>query len=458
MLREGQYQRVHFVGVGGTGMAPLARIFHDAGRAVTGSDLNESAAVRWLEEAGIVVYRGHRAENVGDADLVIISSAVPADNAEVVKARERGLPVMKRAEALGALTRERKTIAIGGTHGKTTTTAMAALILTRAGGDPSYMVGGDVPELGGSGHWGSGDWLVTEADEFDGSFLRFAPRVGVITSIEADHLDFYGSLEAVVDAFTRFAALPGPEGSLVVCVDDRRVRTLAEATTTPVLSYGLDQPALWRAMDVCMDETGSHFVVHRGDDALGEVALRVPGRHNVANALAAVAATHVAGAPFAAAVGALAGFGGARRRFEVKGRAKDVVVVDDYGHHPTEIAATLAAARTRKPGRLCVVFQPHTYHRTKALLGDFAKALEAADVVVVTDVYMPAGREVDTLGISSADVVAAMHHPDTHYVGAMEEAVSYVCERLRPGDMLLTMGAGNIFRLGEEVLARLGRE
>ncbi|MHB9091024.1 MAG: UDP-N-acetylmuramate--L-alanine ligase, partial [Chloroflexota bacterium] len=404
MLREGQYQRVHFVGVGGTGMAPLARIFHDAGRAVTGSDLNESAAVRWLEEAGIVVYRGHRAENVGDADLVIISSAVPADNAEVVKARERGLPVMKRAEALGALTRERKTIAIGGTHGKTTTTAMAALILTRAGGDPSYMVGGDVPELGGSGHWGSGDWLVTEADEFDGSFLRFAPRVGVITSIEADHLDFYGSLEAVVDAFTRFAALPGPEGSLVVCVDDRRVRTLAEATTTPVLSYGLDQPALWRAMDVCMDVTGSHFVVHRGDDVLGEVALRVPGRHNVANALAAVAATHVAGAPFAAAVGALAGFGGARRRFEVKGRARDVVVVDDYGHHPTEIAATLAAARTRKPGRLWVVFQPHTYHRTKALLGDFAKALEAADVVVVTDVYMPAGREVDTLGISSADV------------------------------------------------------
>ena len=456
MLLAGKYKRVHFVGVGGTGMSPLARVFHDAGHVVTGSDLSDSAATRWLASAGVTVYRGHRADNVGDADLVVISSAVPADNPEVVRARELNLPVAKRAEVLGALTREHKTIAVAGTHGKTTTSAMTALILARAGLDPTFLIGGDVADLGGSGRLGYGEWLVAEADEFDGSFLRFSPRVAVVTSVEADHLDYYGSLEAIVEAFAGFAALPPREGCVVGCADDARVRDLLASARARAVSYGLVETAEWRATDVRLDESGSRFVVQRGSETLGEVALRVPGRHNVANALAALAATREAGASFAAARAALAEFRGAGRRFELKGVVRGVTVVDDYGHHPTEIAATLAAARTKNPRRLWCVFQPHTYHRTKSLLHEFARALEAADVAVVTDVYMPAGREVDTLGVSAADIVAAMNHENAHYVGGLDEAVAFVVDRLAAGDMLLTMGAGNVFRVGEEVLARLG--
>ncbi len=456
MLLAGKYKRIHFVGIGGSGMAPLARVFHDAGCAVSGSDLNRSAATRWLEAAGVTIYDGHRAENVGQAELVVISSAVPAANPELAYARERQLPVLKRAEVVGALTRERKTIAVAGTHGKTTTSAMAALILTRAGLDPTFLIGGDVADLGGSGRLGRGDWLVAEADEFDGSFLRFAPRVAVITSIEADHLDYYGSLEAIVRAFAAFAALAPGEGAVVGCGDDPRVREVLRGVAARPLTYGLAEAAYWWASQLRLDAAGSRFLVHRGEETLGAVTLRVPGRHNVANALAAIAATQEAGAPFAAAHEALSDFGGVGRRFEIKGVARGVTVVDDYGHHPTEIAATLAAARTKRPRRLWCVFQPHTYHRTKSLLPEFARALEAADVVVVTDVYMPAGREVDTLGVSSADIVAAMQHEQAHYVGGLAEAAAFVGERLEAGDMLITMGAGNVFRVGEEVLARLG--
>lgn len=451
-----KYKRIHFVGAGGTGMAPLARIFRDAGYSVSGSDLNESAATQWLRGAGVEVFLGHRAENVGEAQLVVISSAVPADNPEVVRARELGLPVMKRAEVLGALTRERKTIAVAGTHGKTTTSAMVATILAGTGLDPTYMIGGDVPGLGGSGHLGTGEWLVAEADEFDGSFLRFSPRVAVLTSIEPDHLDFYGSLEAIVDAFARFANLPPEDGCVIGCADDARVRALLRSVQVRAVTYGLDEPAEWWASNVYLDEHGSRFVVNYELNELGEFSLRVPGRHNVANALAAIAATHESGASPDAARAALAEFGGAKRRFEVKGVVRGVTVVDDYGHHPTEIAATLAAARTKNPRRLWCVFQPHTYHRTKSLLPEFARALEAADVVVVTDVYMPAGREVDTLGVSAADIVFAMNHDDAHYVPSLEDAVDFACRGLEAGDMLITMGAGNVFRVGEEVVARLG--
>lgn len=453
----GKYGRVHFVGVGGTGMAPLARMLRDGGLAVTGSDLNESAATLWLGEAGVTVYHGHRPENLGDADLVVASSAVPDDNSEVVRARELGLPVLKRAEVLGLITRERQTIAVGGTHGKTTTSAMCSFILARAGMDPSYMVGGYVFDLQGSGHLGQGEWLVAEADEFDGSFLRFAPRVAVITSIEADHLDYYGSLEAIEDAFRRFAALPPAAGAVVGCGDDTRVLAAMRDSRARNITYGLQPGADWTVADLRLDENGSRFVVVHDGERQEELSLRVLGRHNVANALAAVAATREAGAPLAAAKDALATFRGAGRRFEIKGVAAGVTVVDDYGHHPTEIAATLAAARTKNPRRLWCVFQPHTYHRTKSLLPDFARALEAADVVVVTDIYMPAGREVDTLGVCAADIVALMKHRDAHHVGGLAEAVDFVCRRLAPGDMLLTMGAGTIFRVGEEVLERLSR-
>ncbi|MHB1130786.1 MAG: UDP-N-acetylmuramate--L-alanine ligase [Chloroflexota bacterium] len=455
MILGGKYRHVHFVGVGGTGMAPLARVVRESGCTVTGSDLNESASTAWLREAGVSVFGGHRAENVGAADLVVTSSAVPADNPEVVAARQRGLPLLKRAELLGLLTRERPTIAIGGTHGKTTTSAMAALILSRAGLDPTFLVGGHVIDLAGSGHLGQGQWLVAEADEFDGSFLRFAPRVAVVTSVEADHLDFYGTLDNVMDAFRGFVALPPPDGAVVGCTDHASVVDVLRAARARVVTYGLQPGAEWTVADLRFDENGSRFaVVHEGK-RLDEFSLRVPGAHNVANALAALVATREAGAPLSATKEALADFHGAGRRFEVKGVVAGVTVVDDYGHHPTEIAATLAAARTRRPRRLWCIFQPHTYHRTKSLLPEFAAALRAADVVVVTDVYMPAGREVDTLGVGSGDIVRLMNHADAHHIGEPEAAVAYALSRMAPGDLVLTMGAGNIFRAGEALLAQL---
>ncbi len=452
-----QGKRVHFVGIGGSGMSPLAHMLHEAQAQVSGSDLIDSIAVQKLRVAGITVYRGHDATNLGNAQLVIASSAVPASNPELVEANKRGLVIRKRAEILGNLTRERKTIAVSGTHGKTTTAAMIALIMREAGLDASYMIGGDVPDLGGSGHWGEGEWLVTEADEFDGSFLRFSPRVAVVTSVEADHLDFYGTLDAVESAFAQFMALPPQEGSVIICSDYERIRKLAATAIAPVVTYSAQRPADWHAWDVVLNEQGSFFMLSHLGEKVGEGRLVVPGLHNVSNAVAAVAAASEAGVEPQVSLQALAGYHGSRRRFELKGRAAGVTFVDDYGHHPTEVAATLAAARTRNPRRLWCLFQPHTYHRTKSMLTEFARALEAADVVVVTDVYMPAGRERDTLGISAGDIVKHMNHPDAHYLAGLEDSAGYIYDRLRPGDLVLTMGAGDVYKAGEALLERLKR-
>ncbi|HID88799.1 MAG TPA: UDP-N-acetylmuramate--L-alanine ligase [Anaerolineales bacterium] len=451
-------QRVHFVGIGGAGLSAIARVLMEQGAVVTGSDLVLSPAAEALARDGARVYVGHQAGQVDGADWVVVSSAVPEDNVEVLAAREAGIPVVRRAQVLGEMMEGRVGVAVAGTHGKTTTTAMVASILWEAGLDPTFIVGGVMVGLGTNGRAGTGPHFVVEADEYDRTFLELRPRVAVVTNVEHDHPDCYPNFAHFRAAFADFVALLPPDGLLVTCRDDRVALELGAARAArgwPVVSYGLTGEPTWTARELHPNPSGGmDFVVVRAGQALGEVRLRVPGSHNVLNGLAALAVTVHLGVPFPTARSALEEFRGVGRRFEVKGEADGVTVVDDYAHHPTEIRATLAAARQRFPGRpLWAVWQPHTYSRTQALLEGFARAFGRADHVLVLPIY--AAREEDRLGVSSADVVAAMAHPDARLVGSREEAVVVLGTEVRPGDVVLTLGAGDGDRVGEWLLAVL---
>ena len=454
--------RVHFVGVGGVGQNAIARVLREAGVAVSGSDLGESAGTRDLAALGATISIGHRAEAVEGAGLVVVSSAVPTDNPEIIRARELGLPVIKRAEFLGELTRARAAICVAGTHGKTTTSAMVGLAFVAGGLDPTVLVGGTVPSLGTGGRFGRGAHLVAEADEFDGSFLRFTPSVAVVTGVEPDHLDFYGSFARIVEAFRGFVARIPADGSLVLCADDPAALDLATACAGRVVTYALDGEADWRATDIQPNDLGGNdFTAALHGAGRGRFRLAVPGRHNVANALATLAVCDLCSVGATAVGEALSLFAGVKRRFERKGEAAGVVVIDDYAHHPTEIRATLQAARERYPsgdraGRLWCVFQPHTIHRTKSLFADFATSFGAADLVLIPDIYVPAGREVVTGEVTSAKLVVAMAHPGATAIGTLGAAVEYLAAEVRPGDVVLTMGAGDVYKVGDELLKRLG--
>jgi len=456
---------IHLVGIGGAGLSAIAKVLLEQGYRVSGSDLAPGPITEPLAVLGATIYTGHAAQQVEGADIVLISSAVPVDNPEVVEARRRAIPVVKRAEFLGWLTTAYgrtdgplRLIAVAGTHGKTTTTAMIAWLLSRAGQDPSYIIGGVLPQLGSNAHAGRGPHFVIEADEYDRTFLGLHPHVAVITTVEWDHVDCYPTPEDFRMAFREFAALVPEDGLLVVCADDAVAEELGELRGTqgkPVVSYGLDAEAEWRATQVQANALGgSDFRVWRRDERLGIVSLRIPGQHNVRNALAALAVAHHLSIPFEVAAKALAEFTGAERRFEQKGESCDIIVVDDYAHHPTEIRATLAAARQRYPGRaIWAVFQPHTYSRTKALLDGFAASFADADHVIITDIY-PA-REHDTLGVCAAHIVERMAHPDARHIGGLREVAEFLLHRLQPGDVLITLGAGDGYRIGEWVLAGL---
>lgn len=453
---SGVRRRVHFVGVGGVGQNAIARVLLEAGYPVSGSDLKDSEATRDLERLGAAIRVGHRAEQVEGAGLVVISSAVPADNPEVVRALELGVPVVKRAEFLGELTRHRRSVCVAGTHGKTTTSAMIGLALVAGGLDPTVLVGGVVPALGTGGRFGRGEHLVAEADEFDGSFLRFTPGIAVVTNVEPDHLDFYRDFAAIVDAFRAFVGRVPDDGYLIVCRDDPVARDLGAACSGRTVTYGLGPGGDWQAVEIAPNDLGGNdLVALRRGQVFGRFRLAVPGRHNVANALAALAAADLCGVGPAAAAEALARFGGVRRRLELKGVEGGIRVYDDYAHHPTEIAATLRAARERHRGRLWCVFQPHTVNRTKSLFGEFAAAFGEADRVLVADIYVPAGREATTGEVTSADLVRAMRHPSAEHVARLEDIVERLAAEARPGDLVLTMGAGDVYRVGEELLARL---
>ena len=454
LLQAGTH--VHLVGIGGIGLSAIARVLKGWGYRVSGSDQQLSPLTEALVAEGIGVYGGHRAEQVAGADVVVVSSAIPESNPEVVEAKRQGLPVVKRDQFLGELTRAKVTIAVAGAHGKTTTSAMLAWILTQAGLDPTFIVGGVLQDLNTNARAGAGPHFVIEADEYDRAFLGLKPDVAAITTLEHDHPDCYPTFDEMRAAFVEFAQGVTPGGLLILCGEDRESKELAaclQGDACRVETSGLKPEWDWWAEGVQLGNSAS-FEVWRKGKRLGTCALQVPGRHNVLNALAAMAASHEVGVEFSVAAAALTRFRGTERRFEVKGHVAGVTVVDDYAHHPTEIQATLAAARLKYPGRaIWAVFQPHTYSRTAILLDSFAAAFENADHVLVTEIY--AAREFDTFGVSGASVVGLMTHPDVRHVETLGEASDILLDRVQPGDVVITLGAGDGYLIGERLLEGL---
>lgn len=454
-LKPGMH--IHLVGIGGAGLSAIAHVLLEEGYPVSGSDLVASATTEQLAARGARVTIGHDAACIAGADVVVVSAAVPPDNVEVVRAHQLGLPVIKRAELLAHMMSGRVGVAVAGTHGKTTTTAMIARALLEAGRDPTFIVGGVIGGLGTSARAGKGPFVV-EADEYDRMFLSLRPWAAVVTNIEHDHPDCYPTFDSMVEAFSQFAATLPEDGVLVACWDNPAARQLGEqrqAQNKPVVLYGTGKGASWQAVDVQPNQAGgSDFVLLDRGRTVGLVRLRVPGVHNVVNALAALAVLDRLGVPFDKARDSLREFLGVGRRFEVTGEAGGVTVVDDYGHHPTEIRATLAAARAHFAGRkLWAVFQPHTYSRVKAFLPGFASAFGDADHVIVMKIY--AARERDSADISGADIAAQSSHRDIRYLPNLEDAVAYLLERVKPGDVIITLSAGDGNRVGQMVLERL---
>jgi len=455
----GKIEKIHFVGIGGIGMSGIAEVLLNLGYKVSGSDLRGSDTTERLAALGGEIYLGHAAENLTNVDVVVTSTAVQEDNPEVAEARSRMIPVIPRAEMLAELMRMKYGIAIAGTHGKTTTTSMVATVLTHGGIDPTIVIGGKLNTLGTNAKLGQGKFLVAEADESDGSFLKLSPTIAVVTNIDADHLDFYtGGLPQIKDTFVDFINKIPFYGLAVLCLDDRNVAEILPRVKKRFVTYGLSSQADIRATHVKLDGFSTTFVAHYKGYRMGEVTFRMPGAHNVLNALACIAVAMELDVPFAQIQEGFALFGGVGRRFQVKGEMNDIMVVDDYGHHPVEIKATLSAAKCGWPERrLVVAFQPHRYTRTKELFDDFVTCFYDADLLVLTDIY--AASEQPIPGIT-ADALAKQIRKHG------QRDVSYVADRLavpdhlrgivQPGDIVVTLGAGNIWQAGEQLLEKLG--
>ncbi len=442
---------VHFVGIGGIGMSGIAEVLLSLGGRVSGSDLRESEVTRRLRARGAKVRIGHRASNVRGADVVVVSSAVPADNPERLEAARRGVPVIPRAEMLAELARLKKTVTVSGSHGKTTTTSLVGLALAGAGADPTLVVGGQVRNLAANARVGLGEYIVAEADESDGSFLLLSPRVAVVTNIDDDHLDHYGTLENLKRAFVEHLEKLPFYGCAILCADDPGLAEILPRVRKPRRTYGFG-PADYRAAKVRLSASESVFEVRRGGKPLVTVRLAVPGKHNVLNALAAVAGADVLGLDVKKAARGLAEFRGVGRRLETLGRAAGVTFVDDYGHHPTEIRTTLRAVLDLLPHeRLIVLFQPHRYSRTKMLAREFGAAFRGADMVHVLDIY-PAG-EKPLPGVTSELILDALRRAKVR--GAPFTRALDVAKELRAGDLVLTIGAGDVWKLGEDLRRRL---
>jgi UDP-N-acetylmuramate--alanine ligase len=453
--------QLHFVGIGGIGMSGIAEVFLNQGYPVTGSDLSASDVTRRLEQLGAKIFLGHAASNVQGAQVVVISSAVKPTNPEVMEARKLRIPVIPRAEMLGELMRGKVGIAVAGTHGKTTTTSMLATVLTLAGLDPTLVIGGKVDSLGGNAKLGQGKYVVAEADESDGSFLHLPASLGIVTNIDNDHLDHYGSLEAVEDAFVEFVGKLPFYGLAAVCGEDAGVQRCLARMTKPVTTYGFSAKWDFYADQITTVGTGSRFQVWQANppgkhQLLGTVTLRVPGRHNILNSLAAVAIGMKLGLSFEKISESLHEFRGVKRRFEVRWENIDTrqLVIDDYGHHPTEIIATLAAAKQVWSGRIVTVFQPHRYSRTLNCQQDFLKAFHDSDVVMITDIY---GAGEDPIEGVSADKLAkalrgvAKPHQVIEYSGDLNSTKMSVLAQFTEGDMILFLGAGSITKLAEQI-------
>jgi UDP-N-acetylmuramate--alanine ligase len=460
MVSFRNFQRIHLVGIGGIGMSGIAEVLLTLGYSVSGSDTRPSTITERLQDLGAVIYEGHKASNVDGAHVVVMSSAIQSQNPEVIEAHKLKIPVIPRAEMLAELMRLKYGIAVGGAHGKTTTTSLVASILTAAHLDPTFVIGGRVNQAGTTARLGRGDYFVVEADESDRSFLLFAPVVAVVTTIDREHLDQYSSLEDIQGAFVQFVNRVPFYGAAILCLDEPNVQAIIPSVKRPILTYGTSGQADLVISDIQLQGFSSEFrLTYKGED-LGIFRLpHPPGIHNVRNAAAAAAVGLYLNVPAELIRQGLANFGGVGRRFDVKGTVNDITVIDDYGHHPTEIRATLEAARGCKFNRLLVLFQPHRYSRTQHLWDDFRLAFNLADVLVVTDIY--AASESPIPGITSEALAGAIReagHKNVHYIRSMQESIEFLLKNSRPGDAILTVGAGNVSRAGNELTVLLGTE
>lgn len=450
-------QHLHFTGIGGIGMSGIAEVLLNLGYKISGSDLKLSATTEHLSQLGAHIYEGHSAENVGTAKAVVVSSAVDAANPEVLEARRRGIPVIPRGELLAELMRLKYGIAIAGSHGKTTTTSMTAAILSGGGLDPTVVVGGKVAAMGGSNaRIGRSDFLVVESDESDGSFLKLSPILAVITNIDREHLDHYSGIDEIREAFREFTNKVPFYGAAILCLDDENVQQMLPSINRRTITYGRSSQADLRITESVTGHFESRFRVRARGRDLGEFHLRLPGPHNVLNATAAIGIGLELDVKLDAIREALAGFTGVERRFQTRGEARGITVIDDYGHHPTEIRATLTAARLCRFNRIHAIFQPHRYTRTHALMDEFARSFHQADSVYVLDIYAASEKPIEGVtGELLAERMRDFGHRCAEYTGTIDQAIEAVLNNVREGDVVLTLGAGNVWQTGERLLERL---
>ncbi len=452
-------KNIHFIGIGGIGMSGIAEVLCNLDFSVSGSDLRKSKNTDRLEKVGAKIYEGHAAENVGEAQVVVYSSAVKEDNPEVILAKEKKIPVIPRAEMLAELmTLKPYSVAVAGTHGKTSTTSMIATILGHAGLEPTTVVGGVVDTLGSNAKLGTSDWFVTEADESDRSFLMLNPTVSVVTNIDKEHMESYKGMDDVVQCFTDFVNKVPFYGACVICLDDPNIQFIIPNIKRRRVTYGMTAQADVSAHNIRYNNNyGTTFNVWKGAEDLGELNLPVPGKHNIYNALAAIVVALEVDIPFKKIVEAFAKFKNANRRFQFKGEAKGITVVDDYGHHPTEILATLSAAKRGSGGkRTVVIFQPHRYSRTQELMDEFALCFNNADVLFVSDIYAASEQPIE--GITAeilTENIKKYGHKNAQYIGNIENAAAQIIESLEKDDLVITLGAGSITRLSDEILETL---
>lgn len=447
---------IHFVGIGGIGMSGIAELLLNLGYRVSGSDVKASDITANLGQLGGTISIGHRAEQIGGADVVVVSSAIDENNPEVVAARQAAVPVIPRAEMLAELMRLKYSIAIAGAHGKTSTTSLVANVLEGGGLDPTVVIGGKLKSVGKNAVLGEGDFIVAEADESDGSFLKFSPAIAVVTNIDREHLDYYEDLDAIKSVFLNFIDRIPFFGLAVLCLDNEPLQSLIPHVKKRLTTYGLTAQADYQARDIRFGEMKSWFTVVHREEKLGEFQLAMPGMHNVYNALAAIAVGRELDIRLDAIKQSLRTAEGVQRRLEIKGEIDGVTVVDDYGHHPTEIQVTLEAVRSNWPGRRkVVVFQPHRYSRTQALLKEFTRSFNNSDVLVVLPIY--AASEIPIEGVNSellADCIRSHGHRDVTCVGGKKACIDHLQRILAPGDLLLTLGAGDVYQIGEEIIER----
>ncbi|MFM9328438.1 UDP-N-acetylmuramate--L-alanine ligase [Paenibacillus mesotrionivorans] len=457
-------EHVHFIGIGGYGMSAIAKVMLEMGFHVSGSDLAQQELTEKLAKKGADVFIGHEAEHVQGADLVVYSTALSKDNVEIKRAEELNIPVIHRSEMLARLLNTKKGVAVAGAHGKTTTSSMISLVLEQCGTDPTYIIGGEILNLGSNAKAGKGDYVVAEADESDGTFLQYHPYLGVVTNIEADHLEHYdGDFEKLKSAYARFLSQVKSDGKAVVCADDPYIEAMLPELGGKAVTYGLGKGADYSAHDLILGDRRVQFTVHHKDEILGTMRLSVPGKHNVYNALATLIVCLDAGLSFSQIAEAIVDFRGAKRRFQVMGESGGILVIDDYAHHPTEIEATISAARATGK-RIVAVFQPQRYTRTFFLLDQFSRAFPEADEVVLTDIYSPAGEQ-QIEGISSARLAGLIRensNPQVRHLPTKDDVFDYLQSTVTSGDLVITMGAGDIWkvadRLAKDLRARYGEE